>query len=403
MKRRLSCKTTASLSISTDGEVRGVGTRSGVRMLEMAGIGPAPFAGMLLADMGAEVLRIDRLAAVDIGIPTAPKYDLLNRNKLSIAVDLKSAQGREVVLRLLDGCDALIEGFRPGVMEKLGLGPEVCLAKNSRLVYGRMTGWGQDGPLSHCASHDINYVALGGALNAIGQADGRPVLPLNLVGDFGGGSLYLAMGVLAAIICARTTGVGQVVDAAITDGVANMLTMHYGLLQAGTWSLQRGANLTDGGAPFYDVYETSDGLFVTIGSFEAKFYAELLRRLGLEDAGLPPQADRAGWSRVREVLTSTFKTRTRAQWCALLEGTDVCFAPVLDMEEAVRHPHNVARKTHVAFDGVVNPAPAPRFSATPSGIRNAAPAPGQDTDAALAAWGFQPSEIDSLKQCGAVR
>jgi alpha-methylacyl-CoA racemase len=369
----------------------------------MAGIGPGPFCGMLLADMGAQVLRIDRLTAADIGIPTPPKYDLLNRNKLSLAVDLKSDAGREVVLRLIARSDALIESFRPGVMERLGLGPEACLGVNPRLVYGRMTGWGQTGPLSHCASHDINYIALSGALSAIGKADGPPVIPLNLVGDFGAGALYMAMGVLAGIINARTSGLGQIIDAAITDGVANLMTMHYGLWQAGTWSLQRGVNLTDGGAPYYDIYETQDGLYVSIGSFEAKFYAELLQRLELTDAGVPPQNDRAGWARMREMLASKFKTKTRAEWCALLEGTDVCFAPVLDMEEATRHPHNRARNAHVELDGVIHPTPVPRFSATPSEVRKAASAPGEDTEAALGEWGFQPLEIESLRRGHTVR
>jgi alpha-methylacyl-CoA racemase len=358
---------------------------------------------MLLADMGAQVLRIDRLTAADIGIPTPPKYDLLNRNKLSVAVDVKSDAGREVVLRLVTRCDALIESFRPGVMERLGLGPDACLNANPRLVYGRMTGWGQTGPLSQCASHDINYIALSGALSAIGKAGGPPVIPLNLVGDFGAGALYMAMGVLAGIINARTTGVGQVIDAAITDGVANLMTMHYGLWQAGTWSLQRGVNLTDGGAPYYDIYETQDGLYVSIGSFESKFYAELLQRLELTDAGVPPQNDRGGWDRMRAMLASKFKTKTRAQWCALLEGTDVCFAPVLDMEEATRHPHNLARKAHVELDGVIHPTPVPRFSVTPSAVRKAASAPGEDTEAALAEWGFQPAEIESLRRGRAVR
>ena len=379
-----------------------MGALSGLRIVEMAGIGPAPFCGMLLADMGAQVLRVDRQVAAAIGIPVPPRFDLLNRNKSSVAVDVKSAEGRQTLLRLISGADALIEGFRPGVMERLGLGPEACLKANPKLVYGRMTGWGQDGPLSQAASHDINYIALTGALNAIGPAAGPPVIPLNLIGDFGGGSLYLVMGVLAAIISARTTGAWQVVDAAVTDGVANLLTMHYGFRQAGEWDLQRASNLTDGGAPFYDVYETSDGLFVSIGAVESKFYAELLQRLGLADAQLPSQYDRKGWGMLRARIAATFRTRTREQWCSLLEGTDVCFAPVLDMDECVRHPHNVARKTHVEFEGVLNPAPAPKFSATPSAIRKAPPAPGQDTDTALLDWGFSAVEIAALRLSGAV-
>jgi alpha-methylacyl-CoA racemase len=379
-----------------------MGALSGVRVIEMAGIGPAPFCGMLLADMGADVLRIDRLAAIDIGIPMPPKYDLLNRNKRSLAVDLKSPEGQATVLRLIAQTDALIEGFRPGVMERLGLGPEPGLKANPRLVYGRMTGWGQFGPLSQAASHDINYIALTGVLNAVGQQDGTPVIPLNLIGDFGGGSLYLAMGILAALLCARTTGCGQVVDAGITDGVANLLTMHYGFRQAGEWSLKRGTNLTDGGAPFYDVYRTRDDLFISVGAVETKFFAELLRRLGISSESIPAQHDRSGWDAQRRRLGEVFATRTRAAWCALLEGTDVCFAPVLDMDECVEHPHNVARGTYIEFDGVVNPAPAPRFSETPSELRSAPPTPGQHTAQALRDWNFSDHEIETLKDKGAI-
>jgi alpha-methylacyl-CoA racemase len=380
-----------------------MGALSGLRIVEMAGIGPAPFCGMLLADMGADVLRVDRLVSGDLGIPMPPKFDLLNRNKRSVAVDLKSTQGREAVLRLIAGADALIEGFRPGVMERLGLGPEVCCRENARLVYGRMTGWGQYGPLSQAASHDINYIALTGVLNAVGRADGAPVIPLNLVGDFGGGSLYLAMGILAALLSARSTGVGQVVDAAITDGVASLLTMHYGFRQAGEWSIDRGTNLTDGGAPFYEVYETKDGRYVSVGAVEKKFYLELLERVGLRAGDLPPQEDRGAWNVIRKRLGEVFMTRTRAEWCELLEGTDACFAPVLDMDECVRHPHHAARGTYIEFAGVLNPAPAPRFSATPSEIRKAPPAPGEDTDAALLDWKFSKADIAALKAAGAVR
>jgi len=379
-----------------------MGALSGVRIVEMAGIGPAPFCGMLLADMGAEVLRIDRLAAVDIGIPMQPKYDLLNRNKRSLALDLKSAEGQHTVLRLIEQADALIEGFRPGVMERLGLGPEPSLKANPRLVYGRMTGWGQYGPLSHAASHDINYVALSGVLNAVGQAGGAPVIPLNLIGDFGGGSLYLAMGILAALISARSTGRGQVVDAGITDGVANLLTMHFGFRQAGEWSIDRGSNLTDGGAPFYDVYRTRDDLYISVGAVEKKFFAELLQRLGIRTEEFSAQHDRSNWAAQRRRLAEVFATRTRAEWCALLEGTDVCFAPVLDMDECVRHPHNKARRTHIEFEGVMNPAPAPRFSETPSELRSAPPAPGQHTAQALRDWNFSEREIDALRGAGAI-
>lgn len=379
-----------------------MGALSGVRVIEMAGIGPAPFCGMLLADMGADVLRIDRLVASDIGIAVPPRFDLLNRNKRSAAFDLKSDAGRRAVLRLIGAADVLIEGFRPGVMERLGLSPEVCLKENAALVYGRMTGWGQSGPLSHSASHDINYIALSGVLNAVGRAGGEPVIPLNLIGDFGGGSLYLAMGVLAAVISARSTGRGQVVDAAIIDGVANLLTMHYGFRQAGVWSVERGSNLTDGGAPFYDVYETRDRLFVAVGAVEGRFFRELLERIGLAGDDLPAQEDREGWTTLRARLAQVFKTRTRDEWCTLLEGTDACFAPVLDMDECVNHPHHRARETHVRLGGVLHPAPAPRFSATPSEIRKAPPASGEDTSEALRDWGFAADDIASLKQAGAI-
>jgi alpha-methylacyl-CoA racemase len=380
-----------------------MGALSGIRIVEMAGIGPAPFCGMLLADMGAEVLRVDRLVAADIGIPMPPRYDLLNRNKHSVAVDVKSPRGRETVLRLVAEADALIEGFRPGVMERLGLGPDPCLAANPKLVYGRMTGWGQTGPLSQAAAHDINYLAITGALHAIGRAEGGPVVPLNLVGDFGGGALYLAMGMLAALLSARTTGVGQVVDAAISDGVANLLTMHYGYRQAGEWSTKRASNLTDGGAPFYDVYLTKDERYVAVGAVEEKFYRDLMKRLGLSGTDLPDQHDRVNWPAMRERLQAVFRTRTREEWCALLEGTDACFAGVFDMDECVAHPHNQARRTHLEFDGVINPAPAPRFSATPSELRKPPPAVGEDTDSALRNWRFSPADIESLRAVGAIR
>jgi alpha-methylacyl-CoA racemase len=379
-----------------------MGALTGVRVIEMAGIGPAPFCGMLLADMGAEVLRIDRPGSFDHSISIPPRFDLLNRNKRSVALDAKSEAGRAALLRLIRGADALIEGFRPGVMERLGIGPESCLKENPALVFGRMTGWGQEGPLSHSASHDINYIASSGALHAIGRAGGPPAIPLNLVGDFGGGALYLAMGVLAALISARSTGVGQVVDAAIVDGVANLLSMHYGLRQAGFWSVDRGSNMLDGGAPFYDVYETSDGRFVAIGAIENRFFGELLRRLGFNGAELPQQNDREGWATIRARLAEVFKSRTRDEWSRLLEGTDACFAAVLDMDECVHHPHHVARGTYVELDGVLHPAPAPRFSATPSEIRKAPSAPGEDTRSVLADCGFSEEEIAALTEAGAI-
>ena len=379
-----------------------MGTLDGVRIIEMAGIGPAPFCGMLLADMGADVLRIDRLVASEIGIPVPPKFDLLNRNKRSVAVDLKTFAGRDLLLHLVRRAHILIEGFRPNVMERLGLGPDVCLKANGCLVYGRMTGWGQDGPLSQAASHDINYIALGGALYAIGACGEAPVIPLNLIGDFGGGALYLAMGVLAAMISARATGKGQVVDAAVSDGVANLLTMHYGFLQAGKWSLDRGSNVTDGGAPFYDVYRTRDGGYISIGAVEGKFFRELLSRIGLDESGLPEQLDRTAWDGIRRRLKEIFLTCTRSEWDVLLEGTDACYAPVLDMEEAARHPHNIARRTHLTVNGVTNPAPAPRFSLTPSSLRKAPSPAGADTESALLDWDLSASEFAMLRRAGIV-
>jgi alpha-methylacyl-CoA racemase len=380
-----------------------MGPLKGLRVIEMAGIGPAPFCAMLLADMGAEVLRIDRLVPSDIGIPMAPKYDLLNRNKRSVAVDLKSPQGLATVKRLVEQADVLIEGFRPGVMERLGLGPDECKRLNKALVFGRMTGWGQTGPLAQTAGHDLNYIGLTGALSAIGRKGEAPAIPLNLIGDFGGGSLYLAMGILAALVHARETGVGQVVDAAIVDGTANLLTLLYGYRQGGEWLNERGVNITDGGAPFYDVYQTADKLFMSVAPVEKKFYAELITRLGLVGEALPEQDDRSGWDRLRARLAEVFRGGTREHWCTLFEGSDACVAPVLDIDECITHPHNVARKIFVEVDGVINPAPAPRFSATPSTLRRTASAPGEDTEAALSDWGFSRGELDALKTDAAIR
>ena len=390
-----------------------MGPLNGVRVIEMAGIGPAPFCGMLLADMGADVLRIDRPNAADPGVAIPTKLDLLNRNKRSVMIDIKSPQGLASLRRLLVKADVLIEGFRPGVMEKLGLGPKECLEVNPRLVYGRMTGWGQDGPLSQAAGHDLNYIALSGMLDAIGPKGQAPSIPLNVIGDFGGGALYLAMGVLAAVIEARTSGSGQVVDAAMVDGVSSLLTMHYAMKQMGAMTNERGTNLLDGGAHFYNVYETKDGRYVSIAAIEGKFYQELLDHIGLNEddlpdqndryaADLPDQHDRGSWNHMRARFAEIFKTRTRAEWCELLEGTDACFAPVLDADECVTHPHNVARKVFAQVDGVLNPQPAPRFSRTPSELRNVPPAPGADTMQALADWGFSPDEIDALQETRAI-
>lgn len=360
-----------------------MGPLSGVRVVEMAGIGPAPFCAMLLADMGADVLRIDRTGPSGLGVDFPPAYDFLARGKRALALDLKAADDLAALRRLVGGADMLIEGFRPGVMERLGLGPEE-FPENPRLVYGRMTGWGQDGPLAVAAGHDLNYIAISGALDAIGPAGGPPAIPLNLVGDFGGGSLYLALGLLAALAEARTTGRGRVVDAAIVDGAANLLTMHYALYQTGQWPGPRGTNLIDGGAPFYALYETSDGLLVSVAAIEPKFYRELVERMELDPASLPPQYDRGRWPELRASLASAFATRTRADWCDRLEGSDACFAPVLTLEEARAHPHNAARGNVLVSGDIAQPAPAPRFSGS---ARPVTPLTETDRAAALAAWG----------------
>ncbi|MFN8544532.1 MAG: CaiB/BaiF CoA-transferase family protein [Candidatus Binatia bacterium] len=379
-----------------------MGPLAGYRVLEFAGIGPGPFCAMLLADLGAEVLRIDRPSDASLGIPKPTRYDLLNRGRRSIAVDLKRPEGVQAVLRLVEKADASIEGFRPGVMERLGLGPDACLARNPRLVYGRMTGWGQDGPLAPAAGHDWNYIAITGALHAIGRAGDRPVPPLNLVGDFGGGALYLALGIVAGILEAQRSGKGQVVDAAIVDGTASLLMLFFGLRAAGLWTDARGANVLDTGAHFGEVYETKDGKYVTVLALEPKFYAELLRRIGLGDAELPHQHDLGAWPAMKERFATIFRTKTRDEWCAILEGTDACFAPVLTMAEAPQHAHNVARKTFIEIDGVVQPAPAPRFSRTPGAVQRPPATPGQHTDEALRDWGLGPDEIAALHAAGAV-
>ena len=378
------------------------GPLQGIKVVELAGIGPAPMCAMLLADLGAEVIRVDRLAPADLGIDSGRQYNLLERSRRSIAVDLKSAEGVEVVLKLAERADALIEGFRPGVTERLGLGPDVCLARNPRLVYGRMTGWGQDGPMAHAAGHDINYIALTGVLDAIGTAGGQPVPPLNLVGDFGGGALYLAFGVLAGLLEARTSGQGQVIDAAMVDGAASLLTAIYGMFGSGSWQLERGTNILDTGAHFYGTYECADGKWISIGSIEAKFHAELLEKLGLEESDIPDRMDRSRWVEHKKRLTELFLSKTRDEWCAVMEGSDVCFAPVLSMAEAPSHPHNVARGTFVEVDGVVQPGPAPRFSRTPGQVQSPPPDPGQHTEAILADWGWSADQIATLRSAGAI-
>ena len=374
-----------------------MGPLAGVRVVELAGIGPGPFCAMLLADLGAEVLRVDRPAAARPGWPT-----VLARGRRSVAVDLKHPDGAGVVLDLVASADALVEGFRPGVAERLGIGPDACLARNPRLVYGRVTGWGQEGPWRLAAGHDIDYVALAGALHPVGQAGGPPVPPLNLVGDFGGGGMLLALGVVAALLEVGRSGAGQVVDAAMVDGAALLTTQFHELLAAGLWREERGANLLDGGAPFYGVYETADGRHLAVGALEPQFYAELLRRLGLDAGDLPGQLDRDGWPLVRERLAALFRTRTREEWCELLAGTDACVAPVLGLGEAPAHPHNRARGTFVDVGGVVQPGPAPRFSRTPSDPPTPPARPGEHTDQALADWGVAPDEVARLRATGAI-
>jgi len=386
-----------------------MGPLEGIRVVELAGIGPAPFCAMLLADMGAEIVRVDRAANVGhddsrVGGPAGEehRFNLLARGRRNIAVDLKNPAGAAAALRLIDQADALVEGFRPGVMERLGLGPEPCLARNPRLVYGRMTGWGQDGPIAHTAGHDINYIALSGVLHSIGEAGGPPVPPLNLVGDFGGGALYLAMGVLAGIISARASGKGQIVDCSMVEGSASLMTMMYAALASGAWTEQRGTNRTDGGAHYYQVYATKDGEYVSVGAIEPQFYALLLRHTGLEGENLPPQTDRAHWPEMQQKLAGIFKTKTRAEWVEIMEQTDICFAPVLRMSEALRHPHNRHRSSFVEVDGIAQPAPAPRFLGTPTRVARPPARIGEHTREILKDWGFAAEEIAALDRDGAV-
>ena len=369
------------------------GPLTGLKIVEMVGIGPAPFAAMVLADLGAEVLRIDRPRdpgkGVPFVVPDDARFDVMARGRPTLHVDLKSAAGIETALAIVARADALVEGFRPGTMERLGLGPDACRAVNRRLVYGRMTGWGQTGPLSQAAGHDINYVAISGALDAIGPAGDKPTVPLNYVGDFGGGGMLLAVGVLAALLEAQGSGEGQVVDAAMTDGAALLSSMMYGWRAAGWWNADRGRNMLDGGAPFYDTYRCADGRFVAVGAIEPAFYAELRRRCGLDDAAFDAQMDADGWPALKTRVAALFASKPRDAWTALLEGSDACFAPVLDWDEAPRHPHNVARGTFVTVDGVVQPAPAPRFSRTAA----TTPAPIADRPAAsqvLDGWAVEP-------------
>jgi alpha-methylacyl-CoA racemase len=379
-----------------------MGPLAGMTVVEIAGIGPGPFCAMMLADMGAEVIRVDRAENVSGGDPANPPADLNNRGRRSIGVDLKNPDGVAVVLDLVEQADALIEGFRPGVAERLGIGPDDCLARNPGLVYGRMTGWGQDGPLAGAAGHDINYIALAGALDPIGRRGEAPVPPLNLVGDYGGGGMLLAFGVVCGVLEARRSGQGQVVDSAMVDGAAVLMTMTHALRAMGVWNDERGTNLLDTGAHFYNVYETADGKYVSIGSIEPQFYAELLRLTGLEGEELPWQHDRQEWPALKERLAAIFKTKTRDEWRELMEGTDVCFAPVLSIPEAIEHPHNVDRSTFVEVAGIRQPGPAPRFSRTAPEISSPPPHAGQHTDEVLAAAGFDPDRVAKLREAGAI-
>ena len=375
-----------------------MGPLTGIRVVEMAGIGPGPFTAMMLSDLGAEVIRVDRLSHKGIG----HRANVLNRGRKSIAVDLKNPRGVETTLRLIEQADVVLEGFRPGVMERLGLGPEKCLSVNPRLIFGRMTGWGQTGPLSQAAGHDINYISIAGALGAMGYADRPPAPPLNLVGDFGGGAMYLLTGILAALVERATSEQGQIIDAAMSDGTASLLSPFFGLMAMNMWTTDRFSNRLDGGAFYYGSYECSDGRYISVGSLEPQFYALLLEKAEITDPEFQEQLDEAAWPAKREKLTQLFKTKTRQQWCDIMEGTDVCFAPVLDLKEAPNHPHNIDRKTFVELDGVVQPAPAPRFSRTQGEIQGPAAMAGEHTREVLSAWNFSDQEIGELQAAQAI-
>ena len=377
-----------------------MGPLEGVKVVELQGIGPGPFCGMMLADMGAEIIRVDRAGAVG---GEANPSDILARGRKSIGVDLKNPDGVETVLKLVEQADVLIEGFRPGVTERLGLGPEVCLQRNPRLVYGRMTGWGQTGTMAHVAGHDINYISLSGALHAIGEKDRNPVPPLNLVGDFGGGGMLLAFGIATALYETARSGKGQVIDAAMTDGSAILMNAVFGIMNTGRWSPERGTNLLDGGAHFYGTYATADGKHVSIGSIEPQFYALLLEKTGLDkEPDLPKQMSREDWPMLHDKLAAIFSAKTRDEWDEIMLGTDICYAPVLSFEEAIAHPHNQARNTFTEQDGIKQAAPAPRFSRTEPQLPGAAVAPGAQTDEVLQSLGMSAADIEALKSSGAV-
>lgn len=376
-----------------------MGPLNGVRIIELAGIGPGPFCGMVLADLGAEVISVERVGAG----PEKPALDCSRRGKRSIALNLKSEAGVETLLKLVDSADALFEGFRPGVVEKLGIGPDQCLQRNPRLIYGRMTGWGQYGPMSQAAGHDINYISLTGALHAMGRPGEKPVPPLNLVGDFGGGGMFLALGIVSGLLEARSSGKGQVVDAAMTDGSAVLMSMFNTAYEMGLHSLDRGTNRLDGGAHFYDTYETLDGKYISIGSIEPQFYAQLLEVANLPADEFGQQMDRSRWPDLKRAIADVFRQKTRDQWCELMEGSDICFAPVLDLKEAQDHPHNVARQTYVDVGGIKQPAPAPRFSRTEPSVRHEARPYGSDTEAVLTDLGYSSEQLTAMREqsvCG---
>ncbi|WP_025769298.1 CaiB/BaiF CoA transferase family protein [Thioalkalivibrio sp. HK1] len=375
-----------------------MGPLEGVRIIELAGLGPGPFAAMVLADMGAQVIRVDRRSAAGSG----SRRDALKRGRRSIALDLKKPEAVEVVLRLAERSDALIEGFRPGVTERLGLGPEVVGERNPKLVYGRVTGWGQSGPLAPAAGHDINYIALSGALASIARAGEAPVPPLNLVGDFGGGGMFLALGVVAGVMEARSSGKGQVVDVAMTEASAILMTMIYAMYARGMWSLEPGTNLLDSGAHFYDTYRCRDGKYIALGSIEPRFYAELREKAGLCDAAFDTSMDRKAWPELKRELAEVIARKTRREWCDLMEGSDVCFAPVLDMAEAPEHPHNIARRSFVEIEGTVQPAPVPRFSRTECELSIPPAIAGEHTDETLRELGFDADEIEALRAVQAI-
>ncbi|MGO9512691.1 MAG: CaiB/BaiF CoA transferase family protein [Steroidobacteraceae bacterium] len=379
-----------------------MGPLAGVKVVELAGIGPGPMCAMLLADLGATVLRIDRKQPSGLGIERPLRFNVLLRNRKSIALDLKNPRAVEAALELISKADALIEGFRPGITERLGLGPEVCFARNPRLVYGRMTGWGQSGPLAQTAGHDLGYIAITGVLNAIGRRGEPPTVPLNVIGDYGGGALYLALGLLAGIVEARSSGQGQVVDAAIVDGAASLAATFFGMHAAGIWRNQRGTNFTDSGSHFYDVYECADGKWLSVSALEDKFYAELLRQLEIDPASLGQQLDPAAWPRAKQILAAEFKRRSRDEWVQVFDGSDACVAPVLDWDEAAQHPHLVERATLIEIDGIRQPAPAPRFSRTvPDTPAPPAPLTPENTQAALESW-CGAEEIAAWRSAGLI-